>query len=75
MSMTTYARDDQPVREPDDPRRAAMARRTVSKVPVVAALPGQIDPPQLVHRSLRPGLIFLAAGLFVLYFSGGAGGN
>jgi putative ABC transport system permease protein len=47
--------------------------RVVSKVPVVAALSGRIDPPQLVHRSLRPGLIFLAAGLFVLYFSGGAG--
>ena len=49
--------------------------RSVSKVPVVAALSGRIDPPQLVRRSLRPGLIFLAAGLFILYFSGGANGN
>jgi putative ABC transport system permease protein len=49
--------------------------RSVSKVPVVAALSGRIDPPQLVSRSLRPGLIFLAAGLFILYFSGGANGN
>ncbi len=49
--------------------------RAVSKVPVVAALSGRIDPPQLVHRSLRPGLIFLAAGLFILFFSGGAGGG
>ena len=24
MSMTAYARDDRPVREPEDPRRAAM---------------------------------------------------
>ena len=31
MSMTTYARDDRPVREPEDPRRAAMARRTLSR--------------------------------------------
>jgi len=49
--------------------------RSVSKVPVVAALSGRIDPPQLVNRSLRPGLIFAVAGLFVLYFSGGANGN
>ena len=49
--------------------------RSVSKVPVVAALSGRVDPPQLVSRSLRPGLIFLAAGLFVLFFSGGAGGG
>jgi putative ABC transport system permease protein len=49
--------------------------RSVSKVPVVAALSGRIGPPQLVNRSLRPGLIFLAAGLFILYFSGGANGN
>ncbi len=49
--------------------------RAVSKVPVVAALSGRIDSPQLVRRSLRPGLIFLAAGLFILFFSGGAGGG
>ncbi len=49
--------------------------RAVSKLPVVAAISGRIDPPQLVGRSLRPGLIFLAAGLFVLYFTGGARGG
>ena len=49
--------------------------RSVSKIPVVAAISGRVDPPQLVTRSLRPGLIFLAVGLFVLYFSGGANGN
>ncbi len=47
--------------------------RAVSKVPVVAALSGRIEPPQLVNRSLRPGLIFLVAGLFILFFSGGDG--
>ena len=31
MSMTTYAREDRPVREPEDPRRAAMARRALSR--------------------------------------------
>ena len=49
--------------------------RTVSKIPVVAALSGRIDPPQLVNRSLRPSLIFLAVGLFILFFSSGAGGG
>jgi putative ABC transport system permease protein len=49
--------------------------RAVSKIPVVAALSGRIDPPQLVSRSLRPGLIFLAVGLFILFFSSGAGGG
>jgi putative ABC transport system permease protein len=49
--------------------------RAVSKIPVVAALSGRIDPPQLVNRSLRPGLIFLVAGLFILFFSGGQGAN
>jgi putative ABC transport system permease protein len=47
--------------------------RSVSKVPVVAAISGRVDAPQLVRRSLRPGLIFLVAGLFVLFFSGGRG--
>lgn len=49
--------------------------RAVSKVPVVAALSGRVEPPQLVSRSLRPGLIFLVAGLFVLFASGGWGGG
>jgi putative ABC transport system permease protein len=49
--------------------------RSVSKVPVVAAISGRVEPPQLVSRSVRPGLIFLGAGLFVLFFSGGAGGG
>ena len=48
--------------------------RSVSTVPVVAAISGRVDAPQLVSRSLRPGFIFLAAGLFVLFFSGGHDG-
>ncbi|MGH3299618.1 MAG: hypothetical protein ACRDP7_48325, partial [Trebonia sp.] len=31
MSMTRYELDDRPVREPEDPRRAAMARRSLSR--------------------------------------------
>jgi putative ABC transport system permease protein len=49
--------------------------RAVSRVPAVAAISGRVEPPQLVRRSLRPGLIFLAAGLFVLFASGGLTGG
>jgi putative ABC transport system permease protein len=49
--------------------------RAVSKIPAVAAISGRVDAPQLVRRSLRPGLIFLVAGLFVLFASGGLGGG
>lgn len=56
---------------------AAWPGRAVSKAPVVAAISGRIDPPHVIRRSLRPGLLFMAGGLFVLYFSGGwnGGGN
>ena len=40
---------------------AAWPGRAVSKVPVVAAISGRISAPHVVRRSLRPGLIFLAA--------------
>jgi putative ABC transport system permease protein len=54
---------------------AAWPGRAISKVPVVAAISGRIDPPHVIRRSLRPGLLFLAGGLFVLYFSGGWNGG
>ena len=54
---------------------AAWPGRAVSKVPVVAAISGRVAAPHVIRRSLRPGLIFLAAGLFVLYFSGGWNGG
>ena len=38
MTMTRYERDDRPVREPEDPRRAAMARRTLTRWAVRLAL-------------------------------------
>ncbi|MGH3262778.1 MAG: FtsX-like permease family protein, partial [Trebonia sp.] len=49
--------------------------RMVSKVPVVAAISGRVEPPQVIHRSLRPGLLFLVGGLFLLFASGGWDGN
>src|SRR6185437_15056666 len=50
---------------------AAWPGRAVSKVPVVAALSGRVAAPHVIRRSLRPGLIFLGVGLFILFFSGG----
>jgi putative ABC transport system permease protein len=54
---------------------AAWPGRAVSKIPVVAAISGRVTAPHVIRRSLRPGLIFLAVGLFVLYFSGGWNGG
>jgi putative ABC transport system permease protein len=49
--------------------------RAASKVPVVAAISGRVTPPHVIARSLRPGLLFLAGGLFVLFASGGWDGG
>jgi putative ABC transport system permease protein len=54
---------------------AAWPGRAASKIPVVAAISGRVEAPHVIRRSLRPGLIFLVAGLFVLYFSGGWNGG
>jgi putative ABC transport system permease protein len=49
--------------------------RSVSKIPVVAAISGRVEPPQVVARSLRPGILFVVGGLFLLFVSGGWDGN
>jgi putative ABC transport system permease protein len=54
---------------------AAWPGRAVSKIPVVAAISGRVDPPHVIRRSLRPGLLFIIGGLFILYFSGGPNGG
>ena len=56
---------------------AAWPGRSVSKLPVVAAISGRVGAPHTITRSPRTGLLFLAGGLFVLLFSGGwnGGGN
>jgi putative ABC transport system permease protein len=53
---------------------ARQPARTVARVPVVAALSGHPPPPKAVHRPARKGLITLAAGLFLLLLTRGAGG-
>jgi putative ABC transport system permease protein len=54
---------------------AAWPGRAVSKVPVVAAISGRVDPPNTISRSLRPGVLFLVGGLFLLFASGGWDGG
>jgi putative ABC transport system permease protein len=49
--------------------------RAVSKIPVVAAIAERVEPPQLMARSLRPGLLFLIGGLFLLFAAGGWDGG
>jgi putative ABC transport system permease protein len=49
--------------------------KNIARVPVVRALAGRPAEPSAVHRSILPGLLFLAAGLTCLFFSGGWGGT
>ena len=49
--------------------------RNIARVPVIAALAGRPGTPKAVHRAVLPGLLFLAAGIACLYFSGGWSGT
>jgi putative ABC transport system permease protein len=49
--------------------------RNIARVPVVAALAGRPPAPRAGHRSVLPGLLFLAGGIACLYFAGGWSGN
>jgi putative ABC transport system permease protein len=50
---------------------AAWPGRAVSRIPAVAAISGRVEPPQVIARSLRPGVIVAAIGLFLLFAAGG----
>jgi putative ABC transport system permease protein len=50
---------------------AAWPGRAVSRVPAVAAISGRVEPPQVVARSLRPGVVVAGIGLFLLFTAGG----
>jgi len=49
--------------------------RSITKVPIVAALSGRPAPPKQVHRSVIPGAIFLVISFFLLSLSGGSHGS
>jgi putative ABC transport system permease protein len=60
---------------------ASRPARSITKVPVVAALSGRPTPPKRIHRSALPGLIFLVIAFLLLGYSGsthngtGSGGS
>lgn len=57
---------------------AARPARTVTKIPIVAALSGRPAPPRKIRRSALPGLVFLGVAFLLLGYSGstaGGGGN
>jgi putative ABC transport system permease protein len=49
--------------------------RVVARIPVLAALSGRPADPKAASRSARGGIVAIAAGLGMLAFSGGWGGN
>jgi putative ABC transport system permease protein len=49
--------------------------RSVTQIPVVAALSGRPAPPKAMHRSALPGVCLLVIGLVLLASSGGWGAN
>jgi len=54
---------------------ASRPARSVTKVPIVAALSGRPAPPRPVHRSAVPGAIALGIAFLLLTYSGATNGN
>jgi putative ABC transport system permease protein len=54
---------------------AARPARSVTKIPIVAALCGRPAPPRQIHRSAVPGIVFLVIAFLLLGYSGGTNGG
>jgi putative ABC transport system permease protein len=54
---------------------ASRPARSVTRVPVVAALSGRPAPPKQVHRSAVPGVVLFVVAAALLSFSGKSNGN
>jgi len=54
---------------------AARPARSVTKIPIVAALSGRPAPPRQIHRSAAPGIVFLVIAFLLLGYSGGTNGG
>jgi putative ABC transport system permease protein len=54
---------------------AARPARSVTKVPIVAALSGRPAPPRQIRRSAVPGIAFLVIAFVLLGYSGGTNGG
>jgi putative ABC transport system permease protein len=54
---------------------AARPARSVTKIPIVAALSGRPAPPRQIRRSAVPGIVFLVIAFVLLGYSGGTNGG
>ena len=54
---------------------ASRPARSVTRIPVVAALSGRPAPPRQIHRSALPGLILLGGAAVLFAYSGTTNGN
>ena len=55
---------------------ASRPARSITKIPIVAALSGRPAPPKQIHRSAVPGIVcFVIAFLLLGYAGGGSGGQ
>ena len=55
---------------------AARPARSITRIPIVAALSGRPAPPKQVHRSAIPGVVlFVVAAFLLLVYSGKSNGN
>ena len=54
---------------------ASRPARSITKVPIVAALSGRPAPPRQVHRSALPGIVFLGIAFLLLGYSGSTSGG
>ncbi|HVA10391.1 MAG TPA: FtsX-like permease family protein, partial [Acidimicrobiales bacterium] len=53
---------------------ASRPARSISKVPIVAALSGRPAPPRQIHRSAIPGIVFFAVAFLLLGYAGAGSG-
>jgi putative ABC transport system permease protein len=54
---------------------AARPARSITRIPLVAALSGRPAPPKQVHRSVIPGVILLAVAVVCFWFTGKSAGG
>jgi len=54
---------------------ASRPARSITKVPIVAALSGRPAPPRQIHRSAVPGVVLVVVAFLLLGYSGSSNGN
>ena len=53
---------------------ASRPARSITKIPIMAALSGRPPPPRQIHRSALPGIVFLVVAFLLLGYAGGGTG-